>query len=68
MAKGLMNEGVLRLRDVATIGGMSTFSSHTDTAITDIHHGDPRVLLRHLYDVAVQRAMPLHNTAAHLPW
>lgn len=26
-----------------------------------------RVLLRHLYDVAVQRALPLHNTAAHLP-
>jgi glycerate 2-kinase len=62
-----MRERVLGPRDVATIGGMSTFSSHTDTAITDIHHGDPRVLLRHLYDVAVQRAMPLHNTAAHLP-
>ena len=29
--------------------------------------GDPRALLRHLYDVAVQRALPLHNTAAHLP-
>ena len=28
---------------------------------------EPRVLLRHLYDVAVQRALPLHNTAAHLP-
>jgi hydroxypyruvate reductase len=28
---------------------------------------DPRGLLRHLYDVAVQRALPLHNTAAHLP-
>jgi len=28
---------------------------------------DPRALLRHLYDVAVQRAQPLHNTAAHLP-
>jgi glycerate 2-kinase len=28
---------------------------------------DPRALLRHLYDVAVQRALPLHNTAAHLP-
>lgn len=27
----------------------------------------PRALLRHLYDVAVQRALPLHNTAAHLP-
>lgn len=27
---------------------------------------DPRALLRHLYDVAVQRALPLHNTAAHL--
>jgi hydroxypyruvate reductase len=24
-------------------------------------------LLRHLYDEAVQRALPLHNTAAHLP-
>ncbi|MGE0347851.1 glycerate kinase type-2 family protein [Hydrogenophaga sp.] len=28
---------------------------------------DPRALLRHLYDVAVQRALPLHNTAAALP-
>ena len=28
---------------------------------------DPRALLRHLYDAAVQRALPLHNTAAHLP-
>jgi glycerate 2-kinase len=28
---------------------------------------NPRALLRHLYDVAVQRAMPLLNTAAHLP-
>ena len=28
---------------------------------------DPRRLLRHLYDAAVQRALPLHNTAAHLP-
>ena len=27
----------------------------------------PRALLRHLYDVAVQRALPLHNTATHLP-
>jgi hydroxypyruvate reductase len=28
---------------------------------------DPRALLRHLFDVAVQRALPLHNTAAFLP-
>ena len=28
---------------------------------------DPHTVLRHLYDVAVQRALPLHNTAAHLP-
>jgi glycerate 2-kinase len=28
---------------------------------------NPRALLRHLFDVAVQRALPLHNTAAHLP-
>ncbi len=28
---------------------------------------DPQTTLRHLYDVAVQRALPLHNTAAHLP-
>lgn len=28
---------------------------------------DPRALLRHLYDVAVQRAQPLHTIAAHLP-
>ena len=28
---------------------------------------DPQTLLRSLYDVAVQRALPLHNTAAHLP-
>lgn len=28
---------------------------------------DPQTALRHLYNVAVQRALPLHNTAAHLP-
>lgn len=28
---------------------------------------DPRALMRHLYDVAVKRALPLHNTAAYLP-
>ncbi|QCB44579.1 glycerate kinase [Hydrogenophaga sp. PAMC20947] len=28
---------------------------------------DPRALLRHLFNAAVQRALPLHNTAAHLP-
>ena len=28
---------------------------------------DPRELLRHLFNTAVQRALPLHNTAAHLP-
>lgn len=28
---------------------------------------DPQAQLRHLYDVAVQRALPLHNTAASLP-
>lgn len=28
---------------------------------------DPSDFLRHLYNVAVQRALPLHNTAAHLP-
>lgn len=28
---------------------------------------NPRALLRHLFDIAVQRALPLHNTAAHLP-
>ena len=27
----------------------------------------PRELLRHLYDAAVRRALPLHNTAAFLP-
>ena len=27
----------------------------------------PLAFLRHLYDVAVLRALPLHNTAAHLP-
>ena len=27
----------------------------------------PLLFLRNLYDVAVQRALPLHNTAAHLP-
>ena len=30
-------------------------------------HLDPPALLRHLYDVAVRRALPLHNTAAWLP-
>lgn len=28
---------------------------------------DPAALLRHLYDAAVRRALPLHNTAAWLP-
>jgi hydroxypyruvate reductase len=28
---------------------------------------DPRAFLEHLYRVAVQRALPLHNTAAYLP-
>ncbi len=28
---------------------------------------EPRALLRALYDAAVQRALPAHNTAAHLP-
>ncbi len=28
---------------------------------------DPRAFLRSLYDTAVQRALPAHNTAAHLP-
>ncbi len=28
---------------------------------------DPRAFLRRLYDAAVQRALPAHNTAAHLP-
>lgn len=28
---------------------------------------NPRALLRHLFNAAVQRALPLHNTAAHLP-
>jgi len=28
---------------------------------------DPQTALRHLYNVAVKRALPLHNTAAHLP-
>lgn len=28
---------------------------------------EPRAFLEHLYQVAVQRALPLHSTAAHLP-
>ena len=28
---------------------------------------NPQTVLRRLFDVAVQRALPLHNTAAHLP-
>jgi hydroxypyruvate reductase len=28
---------------------------------------NPRALLRHLFDIAVERALPLHNTAAYLP-
>ena len=33
------------------------------------HHStdNPCALLRHLFDIAVQRALPLHNTAAYLP-
>ncbi|MFM2074311.1 MAG: hypothetical protein RJB34_616 [Pseudomonadota bacterium] len=32
-----------------------------------VHTQDPRQLLRHLFDVAVQRALPAHTLAAHLP-
>ena len=35
--------------------------------MTQAHREQARVLLRQLFDVAVQRARPLHNTAAHLP-
>ena len=34
---------------------------------TPLNLGDPRSLLQHLYRVAVQRALPLPNTAACLP-
>jgi glycerate 2-kinase len=44
---------------------MTAFSAHWGAP--DSQFNDPRALLRHLYDVAVQRAMPLLNTAAHLP-
>jgi len=30
-------------------------------------HTQPRQFLEHLYQAAVRRALPLHNTAAHLP-
>ena len=36
-------------------------------AVVPPREQNPRALLRHLYDVAVQRALPLHNTAMHLP-
>ena len=35
--------------------------------MTQYSTDNPRALLRHLFDVAVQRALPLHNTAAFLP-
>lgn len=35
--------------------------------MTTVAHHDPRAFLRTLFDVAVQRAMPLHTLAAHLP-
>jgi glycerate 2-kinase len=41
-------------------------SSMTPHAQTD-PHTHPREFLRELFDAAVQRAMPLHNTAAYLP-
>jgi glycerate 2-kinase len=34
---------------------------------TPNYQQNPRGFLQHLYQVAVQRALPLHNTAAHLP-
>ena len=42
---------------------------HPTAALTTatLPHADPTGFLRHLYDVAVQRAMPVHNTAAWLP-
>ena len=39
---------------------------HASTPIFDAQQ-NPAALLRQLYDVAVSRALPLHNTAAHLP-
>ena len=38
----------------------------TPTPSTD-PHGNPHAFLRQLYDAAVARALPLHNTAAWLP-
>ncbi len=37
------------------------------TSITPDPHADPLGFLRQLYDVAVRRALPLHNTLACLP-
>ncbi len=44
-------------------------TAHLVAALTTAAHpgADPLGFLRHLYDVAVQRALPLHNTAAWLP-
>ena len=37
------------------------------TPLTPSPHTDPRAFLRALYDAAVQRAMPAHTLAGHLP-
>lgn len=44
-------------------------TAHHTAALTPVAspQADPLGFLRHLYDVAVQRALPLHNTAAWLP-
>ncbi len=42
-------------------------SDHTLFDCPEAVSAQPRGFLRHLYDAAVKRALPLHNTAAHLP-
>jgi hydroxypyruvate reductase len=42
-------------------------NARQETRMTSPSLHEPRAVLRHLYDVAVQRALPLHNTAARLP-
>ena len=44
-----------------------TSPAHPDATPAPNPHSQPRAFLRYRFDVAVHRALPLHNTAAFLP-
>jgi glycerate 2-kinase len=50
----------------ATIGH-KVYDARMTPPLAPSYSHNPRAFLRQLYDAAVQRALPLHNTAAYLP-